>query len=122
MERRIEEQQGGAKGRCAIPQQDIAPTMASAETDKAGEGGGEQPVAAETSASVDSAATDAKAPASEQVVTPWEVAGEGGIDYGKLIEQFGCQKLEPSMIERVQQLTGKQPHVFLRRGIFFAHR
>lgn len=62
---------------------------------------------------------------SEQVVvTPWEVsAKEGGkIDYDKLIDQFGCQRLDESMIDRVQRLTSRQPHVFLRRGVFFAHR
>lgn len=60
----------------------------------------------------------------EQVVTPWEVSATsaGGIDYDKLIEQFGCQKLSPSLIARVEKLTGRKAHPFLRRGIFFAHR
>ncbi|KAF9598582.1 hypothetical protein IFM89_028209 [Coptis chinensis] len=60
----------------------------------------------------------------EQVVTPWEVAakGDGKIDYDKLITKFGCQKLDHSLIDRVQRLTGQLPHVFLRRGVFFAHR
>lgn len=59
-----------------------------------------------------------------QIVTPWEVAAkEGGrIDYDKLIVQFGCQKLDQSIVERVEKLTGKPAHVFLRRGVFFAHR
>ncbi|KAH9314888.1 hypothetical protein KI387_023515, partial [Taxus chinensis] len=60
----------------------------------------------------------------EQIVTPWEVAAskEGGrIDYDKLIVQFGCQKLDKSIVERVEKLTGKPAHVFLRRGVFFAH-
>ncbi|GJP74141.1 hypothetical protein CLOP_g4768 [Closterium sp. NIES-67] len=58
----------------------------------------------------------------EQVVTPWEVSAEGGIDYNKLIEQFGCQRLEPALIARMEKLTGARAHPFLRRGIFFAHR
>jgi|UniRef100_A0A7S3F4N1 tryptophanyl-tRNA synthetase len=59
-----------------------------------------------------------------QVVTPWEVSGgqEGGIDYDKLVEQFGCSKLDDAMIARVERLTGVKAHPFLRRGIFFAHR
>uniref|UniRef100_A0A803LBE0 Tryptophan--tRNA ligase, cytoplasmic n=1 Tax=Chenopodium quinoa TaxID=63459 RepID=A0A803LBE0_CHEQI len=59
-----------------------------------------------------------------QVVTPWEVsAKEGGkIDYDKLIDQFGCQRLDSTLIERVERLTGRPAHVFLRRGVFFAHR
>ncbi|CAI7778302.1 unnamed protein product [Closterium sp. NIES-53] len=58
----------------------------------------------------------------EQVVTPWEVSSGGGIDYNKLIEQFGCQRLEPPLVSRMEKLTGVRAHPFLRRGIFFAHR
>ncbi|XP_037468342.1 tryptophan--tRNA ligase, cytoplasmic-like isoform X2 [Triticum dicoccoides] len=59
----------------------------------------------------------------EQVVNPWEVsAGKGGIDYDKLVDQFGCQRLDAATIDRVARLTGRPPHRFLRRGLFFAHR
>lgn len=60
----------------------------------------------------------------EQVVNPWEVSGKDGgkIDYDKLIDKFGCQRLDISLIDRVQRLTSRPPHVFLRRGVFFAHR
>jgi len=44
------------------------------------------------------------------------------IDYNKLTQQFGCQLIPDEMIERVRKLTGVEPHPFLRRGIFFAHR
>ncbi|KAL0372012.1 UNVERIFIED_CONTAM: Tryptophan--tRNA ligase, cytoplasmic [Sesamum calycinum] len=59
-----------------------------------------------------------------QIVTPWEVAAEKGgkIDYDKLIDKFGCQRLDQSLVDRVARLTGRPPHVFLRRGVFFAHR
>ncbi|KAL0297417.1 UNVERIFIED_CONTAM: Tryptophan--tRNA ligase, cytoplasmic [Sesamum radiatum] len=59
-----------------------------------------------------------------QIVTPWEVAAEKGgkIDYDKLIDKFGCQRLDQSLVDRVAHLTGRPPHVFLRRGVFFAHR
>lgn len=58
------------------------------------------------------------------VVNPWEVAAKGGgkIDYDKLIVQFGCQRLDTTLIDRVRRLTSRPPHVFLRRGVFFAHR
>jgi len=60
---------------------------------------------------------------SEQVVTPWEVeAGEDGVDYDKLIKQFGCEAVTPAQIERIERLTGRRAHRFLRRGLFFAHR
>ncbi|CAL5438968.1 unnamed protein product [Camellia sinensis] len=60
----------------------------------------------------------------EQVVNPWEVSAKQGgkIDYDKLIDQFGCQRLDKSIIDRVHRLTSRPPHIFLRRGVFFAHR
>ena len=60
----------------------------------------------------------------EQVVNPWEVTAKDGgkIDYDKLIEKFGCQRLEEPLVRRVERLTGRHAHVFLRRGVFFAHR
>ncbi|KAK3034130.1 hypothetical protein RJ639_033473 [Escallonia herrerae] len=58
----------------------------------------------------------------EQVVNPWQLSAGGKIDYDKLIVQFGCQRLDEALIDRVQRLTGRPPHVFLRRGVFFAHR
>jgi len=64
-----------------------------------------------------------KSQESGQVVTPWEVeAGEDGVDYGKLIESFGCEAITPEQILRIERLTGKRPHRFLRRGLFFSHR
>ncbi|KAK9063060.1 hypothetical protein SSX86_016930 [Deinandra increscens subsp. villosa] len=60
----------------------------------------------------------------EQVVNPWEVSakGTGKIDYDKLIDQFGCQRLDQSFVDRVFRLTSRSPHIFLRRNVFFAHR
>lgn len=58
----------------------------------------------------------------EQVVDPWTVESEGAIDYDKLIQQFGSQPLTPEIVARFERITGKKPHRFLRRGIFFSHR
>ncbi|GJM95496.1 hypothetical protein PR202_ga12238 [Eleusine coracana subsp. coracana] len=59
----------------------------------------------------------------EQVVNPWEVsAGKGGIDYDKLVDQFGCQRIDAALVDRIARLTARPPHRFLRRGLFFAHR
>lgn len=60
-----------------------------------------------------------------QVVTPWEVEGAGseGIDYNKLIRDFGCSSITEGLIERIKRLTGcEKVHRFLRRGLFFSHR
>lgn len=60
----------------------------------------------------------------EQVVNPWAVSAKDGgkIDYNKLIDRFGCEKLNKSHIDLVEELTGRPAHVFLRRGVFFANR
>jgi tryptophanyl-tRNA synthetase len=58
----------------------------------------------------------------EQVVTPWEVSSGGKIDYDKLIDRFGCQRIDQSLVQRVERLTSQPAHVFLRRNVFFAHR
>lgn len=64
----------------------------------------------------------------EQVVTPWEVEGaivDGeavGIDYDKLIEQFGTNKINEATLERFEKVTGHRPHHLMRRGMFFSER
>lgn len=65
----------------------------------------------------------------EQVVTPWEVEAavdengqSQGIDYNKLIESFGTRKITPDTLERFKQVTGEEPHPFLKRGAFFSER
>lgn len=61
--------------------------------------------------------------AKEQIVTAFEVeAGETGVDYEKLINQFGCDKISEEHLSKIERLTGMKPHRFLRRGIFFSHR
>ncbi|TMW62657.1 hypothetical protein Poli38472_005275 [Pythium oligandrum] len=57
-----------------------------------------------------------------QVVTPWDVEAENGVDYDKLIVQFGCSKLDDALIARIEKLTGHRAHRYLRRGYFFSHR
>ncbi|EFC49661.1 tryptophanyl-tRNA synthetase [Naegleria gruberi] len=59
----------------------------------------------------------------EQIVTPWDVdAGDDGVDYGKLINQFGSQAISEDLLERIERVTKKPVHHFLKRGIFFSHR
>lgn len=58
------------------------------------------------------------------VVNPWNVvsASSKGIDYDKLIVKFGSSKMTQDLVDRVEALTGKKAHHFLRRGIFVSHR
>jgi len=60
----------------------------------------------------------------EQIVDPYSGINTSGkaIDYTKLIEKFGCTAINPEHLQRIEKLTGKKPHHFLRRGIFFSHR
>lgn len=52
-------------------------------------------------------------------VTPYEV--EGKIDYNKLVKDFGVEKLDKKTLDRIKK-HAKELHLFLRRGVFFAHR
>ncbi|GAA5935080.1 hypothetical protein JCM3775_004696 [Rhodotorula graminis] len=64
----------------------------------------------------------------EQVVTPWDVQGatvdgvQMAIDYNHLINQFGTKHIDDELLERFEHLTGRKPHLLLRRGTFFSHR
>uniref|UniRef100_A0A1L8EFI0 Tryptophan--tRNA ligase, cytoplasmic n=1 Tax=Haematobia irritans TaxID=7368 RepID=A0A1L8EFI0_HAEIR len=60
----------------------------------------------------------------EDIVNPWTVASssDSGIDYGKLIERFGCCRINDDLIRRIEKITGKPVHHMIRRGIFFSHR
>ena len=67
--------------------------------------------------------------AHEQIVTPWDVKGqvaEDGqqmaINYDKLIDQFGTRRVDTTLLERFEKVTGHRPHPLLRRGTFFSHR
>ncbi len=53
------------------------------------------------------------------VVTPWEVSGD--IDYDRLVQTFGTQRVDDELISRLVRHTGEQ-HTMLRRGIFYSHR
>jgi tryptophanyl-tRNA synthetase len=52
-------------------------------------------------------------------LTPWEVKGE--IDYEKLIKEFGVEKVNDKILERIKK-HAKDLHFMLKRKIFFAHR
>lgn len=58
----------------------------------------------------------------ETKITPWEVTSTTGIDYLKLIVQFGCQPIDGALIHRFEQVTKMKAHPWLRRGIFFSHK
>jgi len=55
----------------------------------------------------------------EMVVTPWDVSGD--LDYDRLIEKFGVQRMTPDIPERIAKQAGFK-HLQLRRGIYLSHR
>ena len=73
--------------------------------------------------SADGAGQQSAKPA-EQLVNPFEVvaADERGVDYDKLVETFGTRKIDQAILDRFEKLTGKKPHRYLRRGLFFSQR
>ncbi|MFA5856141.1 MAG: tryptophan--tRNA ligase [Candidatus Pacearchaeota archaeon] len=52
-------------------------------------------------------------------ITPWEVVGE--IDYEKLVKEFGVEKINDKLLDRLKKHT-KDIHFLLRRKVFFSHR
>ncbi len=58
-------------------------------------------------------------PKKEMVVTPWDVSGE--IDYDRLIEQFGVQRMTHEIEDKIAEHAGFK-HLQLRRGIYLSHR
>lgn len=53
-------------------------------------------------------------------VDPWTVVGK--VDYDKLITKFGSSPLTDELVARMERVTGRRAHHFIRRGIFFSHR
>ena len=43
-------------------------------------------------------------------------------DYDRIVNEFGVLKINQNQIDRIGLLTKKEPHTFLKRGIFFSHR
>lgn len=60
----------------------------------------------------------------EIILTPWEFKGTKGVatDYTKIMTTFGSSPIGSEILARIEKLTDKKPHRFLRRGIFFSHR
>lgn len=40
----------------------------------------------------------------------------------RLIKEFGCGEIDEAMLARWEKVTGRKPHMFMRRGLYFAHR
>uniref|UniRef100_A0A915DPC2 Tryptophan--tRNA ligase, cytoplasmic n=1 Tax=Ditylenchus dipsaci TaxID=166011 RepID=A0A915DPC2_9BILA len=60
----------------------------------------------------------------DDVVTPWNVTTNSarGVNYEKVMVQFGCQALDRDLVTNISNLSKKKAHLMLRRGLFYAHR
>lgn len=57
------------------------------------------------------------------IITPWNVKFENGQDnLDKLINEFGVEPITNELLEKFTRITGMEPHPWIKRGIFFAHR
>jgi len=59
---------------------------------------------------------------SEQEVNPWSVETDQEIDYDKLIVSFGSRHITEDQVARIERLTNRRAHRWLRRGVFFSQR
>lgn len=59
----------------------------------------------------------------EMIVTPLiATCNRDGFEYDKLIEKFGVKKIDQELIDRLERVTGSPAHIWIKRGIIFAHR
>jgi len=74
--------------------------------------------------STDPNGIQAALPIKEQIVNPFtiEAADERGVDYNKVVEQFGTRLIDQATLDRFEKLTGQRPHRYLCRGLFFSQR
>lgn len=52
-------------------------------------------------------------------VTPWDV--EGNVDYSRLIEKFGTEKIDDGLKQKIIDHAGEN-HLYLKRDFIFSHR
>lgn len=76
--------------------------------------------AAEDSKPAAAGATEGKG--KKQIVTPWEVDTDGGVDYQKLTRDYGSSLVTTELIDRIEKVTGQPAHPWLKRNIYYSHR
>ncbi|KAF2753388.1 tryptophanyl-tRNA synthetase [Pseudovirgaria hyperparasitica] len=75
------------------------------------------------------AVTDTATKATEQAIDPWNVSAgtdEQGnakeFDYAAISKQWNTKLIDDELLARFTKVTGKEPHRWLKRGLFFSHR
>jgi len=57
----------------------------------------------------------------EDEITPYKVASKGAIQYDVFREKWGLKSIDSPLIERIERITGKKVHTWIRRQIFYCH-
>jgi tryptophanyl-tRNA synthetase len=59
-----------------------------------------------------------------EIFNPWNIssADDKGVDYDKLINIFGVKKIKKEDIQRLEAITKRPAHPWIRRGFFFCYR
>ncbi|KAA6373734.1 MAG: putative Tryptophan--tRNA ligase, partial [Streblomastix strix] len=59
-----------------------------------------------------------------EIFTPWDISAsdESGINYKRLVDEFGVELVTDEIVSRVERLTNRSAHPWLRRKFFFSHR
>jgi tryptophanyl-tRNA synthetase len=59
-----------------------------------------------------------------EIFTPWDISAsdESGINYKRLVDEFGVELITDEIVSRVERLTNRSAHPWLRRKFFFSHR
>ncbi|KAM5352469.1 hypothetical protein ACJ41O_005192 [Fusarium nematophilum] len=67
--------------------------------------------------------------AQDQDINPWSVEGAqtetgevAAINYDAICQKWKTSIIDQDLLERFERVTGKKPHRWLRRGLFFSHR
>jgi len=84
-----------------------------------------EPLISSTGMDMTAASTAPPAPSSDgkkQIVTPWVVSSDDGVDYDKLIRDYGSKPLSDELIQRMEKIIGQPAHPWIKRGIYFSHR
>ncbi|KAL2687210.1 hypothetical protein Neosp_004763 [[Neocosmospora] mangrovei] len=65
----------------------------------------------------------------DQDINPWSVEGAQGengevaaINYDAICKKWNTSIINQELLERFERVTGRKPHRWLRRGLFFSHR
>ncbi len=58
----------------------------------------------------------------EQIVTPWIATCKRAFNYERLVTEFGLQLIDQALIRRIEAVTKRECHPWIKRGLVFSHQ